>query len=289
MRTVLESAARSVAIALDQPFVVIGERINPTGRRRLVEELTAGTMDLVRHDAEEQVRAGAQVLDVNAGVPGIDEPATLAAAVRAVMEVTDAPICIDSSVVEALEAALDVYPGKALVNSVTAEDERLERVLPLVKRHGAAVVGIANDEHGIPMEPDARLALARKIVERAADHGIPAEDVVIDPIAMTVGADPTVGAGTLETIRLVRGELGNNLTCGASNVSFGLPGRPHLNGAFLAMAAAAGMTSAITNPLVREVRIAVRAADALLGRDEYGLEWIRYYREGGDLSAAGGA
>lgn len=287
MRTVLESVGRSVVIARDEPFVLIGERINPTGRKRLAAELAAGAMDLVRRDAEEQVRAGAHVLDVNAGVPGIDEPATLAAAVRAVSEVVDVPICIDSSVVEALEAALDAYPGKALVNSVTAEEERLERVLPVVKRHGAAVVGIANDENGIPMDPEARLALARRIVERAADHGIPVEDVVIDPIAMTVGADPAVGAGTLETIRLVRRELGSNLTCGASNVSFGLPARPQLNAAFLAMAAAAGMTSAITNPLVREVRIAVRAADALLGRDAYGLEWIRYFREATDLSAVG--
>ena len=278
MDTVLSSRSREVTVSGDRPFVIIGERINPTGRKVLAAEMREGTMDRVRADATAQVAAGAHMLDVNAGIPMADEAALLVAAIKAIAEVTDAPICIDSSVVEALEAGLAAYEGKALVNSVTAEEERMERILPLVKKHGAAVIGMANDETGISMVPEERLALARRIIERAADHGIPQQDVIIDPIAMTVAADPTCGLITLETMRLIRDELGNNMTCGASNVSFGLPDRPTVNAAFLPVAMYTGLTCAITNPLVPEVRRAILASDLLLGRDEYAMKWISAHR-----------
>jgi len=278
METRLSSRGREVVISIDRPFVIIGERINPTGRKVLAAEMKDGRMDRVRSDARAQAEAGAHMLDVNAGIPAIDEPALLVAAIKAVMEVTDLPICIDSSIIEALEAGLSAYKGKALVNSVTAEEERMERILPLVKKHGAAVIGMANDETGISMVPEERFALARRIVERAADHGIPREDVIIDPIAMTVAADPTCGVITLETMRLIREQLGNNMTCGASNVSFGLPDRPAVNAAFLPLAMHAGLTCAITNPLEPSVRRAILAGDLLLGHDEYAMRWIAAYR-----------
>jgi len=278
LETVLRSRTREVVISIDRPFVIIGERINPTGRKVLAAEMKAGRMDRVKADAIAQGAAGAHMLDVNAGIPAIDEPALLVATIKAVNDVSDLPICIDSSVMEALEAALAVYEGKALVNSVTAEDERMDRILPLVKKHGAAVIGMANDETGISMVPEERLAIARRIVDRAADYGIPREDVIIDPIAMTVAADPTCGLITLETMRLIRNELGNNMTCGASNVSFGLPDRATVNAAFLPLAMHAGLTCAITNPLVPEVRRAVLAGDLLLGHDEYAMRWIASYR-----------
>jgi 5-methyltetrahydrofolate--homocysteine methyltransferase len=284
LETVLRSRTREVVISIDRPFVVIGERINPTGRKVLAAEMKEGRMDRVRADAIAQAAAGAHMLDVNAGIPAIDEPALLVAAIKAVSEVSDLPICIDSSVMEALEAALAAYEGKALVNSVTAEDERMDRILPLVKKHGAAVIGMANDETGISMVPEERLAIARRIIERAAEYGIPREDVIIDPIAMTVAADPTCGLITLETMRLIRNELGNNMTCGASNVSFGLPDRATVNAAFLPLAMHAGLTCAITNPLVPEVRRAVLAGDLLLGHDEYAMRWIASYRA--DLAQA---
>src|SRR5438309_6108304 len=278
MDTVVSSRTREVVISPDRPFVMIGERINPTGRKVLAAEMAEGRMDRVRADAAAQVAAGAQMLDVNAGLPGIDEPATLVAAVAAVAAVTDVPICIDSSIIEALEAGLSAYEGKALVNSVTAEEERMERILPLVKKHGAAVIGMANDETGITMVPEERLALARRIIERAADHGIPKEDVIIDPIAMTVAADPLAGQITLATMKLIRDELGNNMTCGASNVSFGLPDRPTVNPAFLPLAMHAGLTCAITNPLEPQVSRAVLAGDLLLGHDEYAMRWSSRFR-----------
>ena len=278
METVLSSRTREVVISIDRPFVVIGERINPTGRKVLAAEMKEGRMDRVRADAIAQGGAGAHMLDVNAGIPAVDEPALLVAAIKAVSEVSDLPVCIDSSVMEALEAALAAYEGKALVNSVTAEDERMDRILPLVKKHGAAVIGMANDETGISMVPEERLAIARRIVDRAAEYGIPKEDVIIDPIAMTVAADPTCGLITLETMRLIRNELGNNMTCGASNVSFGLPDRATVNAAFLPLAMHAGLTCAITNPLVPEVRRAVLAGDLLLGHDEYAMRWIASFR-----------
>jgi 5-methyltetrahydrofolate--homocysteine methyltransferase len=276
--TRVSSRSREVVISGDRPFVIIGERINPTGRKVLAAEMKDGVMDRVRSDAMAQAAAGAHMVDVNAGIPAIDEPALLVAAIKAVMEVTDLPVCIDSSIIEALEAGLSAYKGKALVNSVTAEEERMERILPLVKKHGAAVIGMANDETGISMVPSERLELARRIVERAADHGIPQEDVIIDPIAMTVAADPTCGLITLETMRLIRDELGNNMTCGASNVSFGLPDRPTVNAAFLPLAMHAGLTCAITNPLEPQVRHAILAGDLLLGHDEYAMKWISTYR-----------
>jgi len=278
METIIRSRSREVVISGDRPFVMIGERINPTGRKVLAAEMKAGVMDRVKADAIAQVAAGAQVLDVNAGVPLVDEPALLVAAIKAVSEVTDVPICIDSSVIEALEAALAAYEGKALVNSVTAEDERMNRILPVVKKHGAAVIGMSNDETGITMVPQERVEIARRIIERAKYYGIPAEDVIIDPIAMTVAADPQAGLVTLETMRLIKEQLGNNMTCGASNVSFGLPDRHILNAAFFPVAIYAGLTCAITNPLVAEVRKAVQASDLLLGHDEYAMAWISAFR-----------
>ncbi|HVD46180.1 MAG TPA: dihydropteroate synthase [Candidatus Limnocylindria bacterium] len=278
MDTILSSRGREVVVSIDRPFVIIGERINPTGRKVLAAEMKEGKMDRVKADAIAQVAAGAHMLDVNAGIPALDEAALLVAAIKAVSQVTDVPICIDSSIIEALEAGLAAYEGKALVNSVTAEEERMERILPLVKKYGAAVIGMANDETGITMVPEERLALARRIIQRAADHGIPQEDVIIDPIAMTVAADPTCGVITLETMRLIRENLGNNMTCGASNVSFGLPDRATVNAAFLPLAMHAGLTCAITNPLVPEVRRAVLAGDLLLGHDEYAMRWIAGYR-----------
>ena len=278
METVLRSATKSVVIGPAQPFVVVGERINPTGRKAFAEELKAGNLDRVRADAVAQVEAGAHVLDVNGGVPGIDEADLLVRMVKLVTEITDVPLSMDSSTDAALEAALGAYEGKALVNSVTGEEGKLERILPVVKRHGAAVIGLSSDERGPSPDPRVRLGVARKILERAADHGIPAEDVLIDPLVMTVGADPDAGAVVLETIRLVRQELGANIICGASNVSFGMPGRAELTGVFLAMARHAGLTCAIANPLSRETRLAVFGTDVLLGIDRYAGAWLKAMR-----------
>jgi 5-methyltetrahydrofolate--homocysteine methyltransferase len=275
--TVLRSHSRTVEIGRDRPFCVIGERINPTGRKKFAEELRGGDLSTVTHDAVAQVEAGANMVDVNAGIPLVDEAELLASMLKTVQRAIDAPICIDSSVIEALEAGLAVYEGRALVNSVTAEDDRLSEILPLVARHGAAVIGLANDETGIPETPEKRLECARKIVSVAAEYGIARDDVVIDPLAMTVGADPTAVRTTLETISLLRDELGVNMCLGASNVSFGLPDRHALNAAFLPMAMAAGLTSAIMST-AREVVDAVRASDLLLGHDEWGSNWIAAHR-----------
>lgn len=277
-RTVISSAAREVVIGFDQPFVVIGERINPTGRALLAEEMKAGDFSRVERDALAQVEAGAHMLDVNAGIPLADEPAILARTIQLVQSLVDVPLSIDSSIVEALEAGLAVYQGKALVNSVTGEEERLELVLPLVRRYGAAVVAISNDETGISMDPDVRYAVARRIVERAADHGIPREDVVVDPLLMPIGALPTAGQQVFRLLRRLHEELKVNTTCGASNVSFGLPNREGINGAFLSMAIASGLTCAITNPLSAGVRASVMAADVLMGNDRDAGRWIRAYR-----------
>jgi 5-methyltetrahydrofolate--homocysteine methyltransferase len=277
MDTVLRARTKTVTIGTGQPFCIIGERINPTGRKKLAEELKGGDLSTVVADTEAQVAAGADMLDVNAGIPLVDEAELLATMLKTVQETADIPICIDSSVIEALEAGLAVYEGKALVNSVTGEDDRLEEILPLVARHGAAVIGLANDETGIPETPQQRLDIARKIVGVAGDHGIPPEDVVIDPLAMTVGADTEAVTTTLETIRLIRDELGVNMCLGASNVSFGLPERFVLNAAFLPMAMAAGLTSAIMS--TAEVCVnSVRAADLLLGHDPWGASWIAAHR-----------
>jgi 5-methyltetrahydrofolate--homocysteine methyltransferase len=266
-------------IGFERPFVLIGERINPTGRRLLAEEMKAGDFSRVEADAISQVGAGAQVLDVNAGIPLADEPALLARAVELVQSLTDVPLSIDSSIVAALESGLLAYRGKALVNSVTGEEERLEQVLPLVAKHGAAVVAISNDETGISEDPDVRFEVAKKIVGRAADHGIPREDVVVDPLVMPIGAMATAGRQVFHLVRRLRDELGVNSTCGASNISFGLPNRAGINAAFLAMAIGAGMTSAITNPLEPEIRQAILAADVLGGRDPNCALWIKTYRQ----------
>jgi 5-methyltetrahydrofolate--homocysteine methyltransferase len=279
IHTVVSSATREVVIGGDRPFVIIGERINPTGRKLLAEEMKRGDFGRVERDAVAQVAAGAHMLDVNAGIPLADEPAILARTIRLVQSLVDVPLSIDSSIVEALEAGLAAYVGKPLVNSVTGEDERLERVLPLVRKYGAAVVAISNDDSGISEDPDVRFAVARKIVERAADHGIPREDIVVDPLVMPIGAMATAGRQVFRLLNRLRDELKVNTTCGASNVSFGLPHREGINGAFLTMAMSNGLTSAIANPLLAEVKHAVMGADVLLGNDPECGRWIRTFRE----------
>jgi 5-methyltetrahydrofolate--homocysteine methyltransferase len=277
MDTVLRSRSKTVTIGASRPFCIIGERINPTGRKLFAEQLRGGDLSTVTADALAQVLAGADVLDINAGIPLVDEAELLKGMLRAAQDAVDVPICIDSSVIEALEAGLSVYEGRALVNSVTAEDERLDEILPLVARHDAAVIGLANDETGIPETPEKRLACARKIISAAGDHGIAPEDVIIDPLAMTVGADTEAVTTTLATISLIRDELGVNMCLGASNVSFGLPERHVLNASFLPMAMAAGLTSAIMS--TAEVCVqAVRGADLLLGHDPWGSSWIAAHR-----------
>lgn len=277
--TVVTSTGKEVRIGFDRPFVIIGERINPTGRKILAEEMSKGNYSRVEADAIAQVEAGAHMLDVNAGIPLADEPAILADVVKLVQSITDVPLSIDSSIVAALESGLAAYQGKALVNSVTGEEERLESVLPLVARHGAAVVAISNDETGISEDPDVRFDVAKKIVERAADHGIPREDVVVDPLVMPIGAINSAGKQVMHIVRRLREELRVNTTCGASNVSFGLPNRNGINSAFLTMAISAGMTSAITSPLHAEVIQAVMGADVMMGHDPDCARWINKYRE----------
>ena len=277
--TVVSSATREVVIGFNRPFVIIGERINPTGRKLLAQEMAAGDYSRVEADAIAQVEAGAQMLDVNAGIPLADEPRILAEAVQLVQSLTDAPLSIDSSIVAALESGLAVYQGKALVNSVTGEEERLETVLPLVAKHGAAVVAISNDETGISEDPDVRFEVAKKIVERAADYGIPRADVVVDPLIMPVGALNDAGRKALYLIRRLREELQVNTTCGASNFSFGLPNRHGLNSAFLAMLIGAGMTSAITNPLHDPEMTGVMGANVVMGHDPNCQKWIKRFRE----------
>jgi len=277
-RTVLSSPTKEVIIGFDQPFVMIGERINPTGRKLLAEEMRNGDFSRVEADALAQVAAGAQMLDVNAGIPLTDEPAILAQTVKLVQSLVDVPLSIDSSIVEALEAGLSVYQGKALVNSVTGELEQMERVLPLVAKYGAAVVAISNDETGISEDPDVRFDVARKVVLAANDYGIPSEDVVVDPLVMPIGAMAGAGQQVFHLVRRLRDELGVNTTCGASNVSFGLPNRNGINSAFLTMAMTAGMTSAITNPMHAEVKAAIMAGDVLLGHDPECSAWIQANR-----------
>lgn len=277
--TLISSASREVRIGFGRPFVIIGERINPTGRKILAEEMQQGDFSRVEADAIAQVAAGAHMLDVNAGIPLADEPAILARAIQFVQAVTDVPLCIDSSIVAALEAGLSVYQGKALVNSVTGEEEQLEAVLPLVAKYGAAVVAISNDETGISEDPDVRFAVAKKIVERAADYGIPYSDVLVDPLVMPVGAVNSAGKQVMHLLRRLHEELKVNTSCGASNVSFGLPNRNGINSAFLTMAIAAGLTSAITNPLHAEAMQAVLGADVMMGNDPNCSNWIRKFRE----------
>jgi 5-methyltetrahydrofolate--homocysteine methyltransferase len=276
--TMLSSETKEVVIGFERPFVVIGERINPTGRKVLAAEMAEGDYSRVEQDAIAQVAAGAQMLDVNAGIPLADEPAILAEAVILVQRITDVPLSIDSSIVAALESGLAVYKGKALVNSVTGEEERLEAVLPLVKKHGAAVVAISNDETGISEDPDERFAVAKKIVERAEDYGISRSDVIVDPLVMPVGAINQAGRQVMHILRRLHGELKVNTTCGASNFSFGLPNRNGINSAFLNMAIGAGLTSAITSPLHDEVMQAVLGADVMMGHDPDCRAWIKKYR-----------
>lgn len=283
--TILRGGGAEVSIGDEHPFVVIGERINPTGREGLTEELTTGHDATVKADALAQVAAGARVLDVNAGIPGFDEAAMLAAVVRAVAEVVDVPLSIDSSTPEVLEAVLPIVPGRPIVNSVTAEEASLERLLPLVARHHAAVIGMANDEDGISMEPEVRLRAARKIVEAAEAAGIPRADVIIDPLCMPIGAEPRATLALIETIRAIREELGVNVSCGASNISFGLPDRQRIDATFLALTIGAGMNAAITNPLHDPVRKAVTAADVLLGRDPFAAAWIAAHRAERDTAS----
>jgi 5-methyltetrahydrofolate--homocysteine methyltransferase len=272
--TIINSASKEVVIGFERPFVVIGERINPTGRKLLAEEMRNGDFARVRADALAQVAAGAQILDVNAGIALADEPAILAESIRQVQSVTDVPLCIDSSIVEALEAGLEAYEGKALLNSVTGEEERLERVLPLVKKYGCAVVAISNDDSGISEDINVRFDVARKIVERASDYGIPANDIVVDPLVMPIGAINTAGRQAMQIVARLRTELKVNTTCGASNLSFGLPNRNGLNSAFISMAIASGMTSAIANPLHSDLMQAINAANVVMGHDPECARWI---------------
>ena len=277
--TIISSATKEIRIGFDQPFVIIGERINPTGRKMLAKEMAEGDFSRVEKDALAQVAAGAHMLDVNAGIPLADEPGILAETIKLVQSLTDVPLSIDSSIVAALEAGLEVYQGKALLNSVTGEEERLESVLPLVKKYNCAVVAISNDETGISEDPDVRFEVAKKIVERAEDHGIPRADVVVDPLVMPIGAMGTAGVQVMQLVRRLREELKVNTTCGASNVSFGLPNRDGVNAAFLTMAMASGLTSAITNPLHDSIMQAVMGGDVMLGKDSNCANWIRKYRE----------
>ena len=276
MQTILRGTGKEVVIGIDKPFVIIGERINPTGHKKLAAALSEGNFDYVRELVRTQVADGADALDVNVGVPGLDDVALLPQVVELVAAETDVPLCIDTPNPKALAAALKVAPGKPLVNSVNGEKASLESVLPLVKERGAAVIGLTMDESGIPNDPQARLAIAERILNHALQLGIPAEDVVIDPLVLTVGADSNAGKVTLETIRLVREKLGVNINLGASNVSFGMPDRHTINQAFLALAMGAGATCAITHP--GKLAPIIRAADLLLGRDEYGMRYISYWR-----------
>jgi 5-methyltetrahydrofolate--homocysteine methyltransferase len=279
VHTTVSSATREVVIGPDQPFCLIGERINPTGRRLFAEQLRAGDLSRIAVDVEQQVAGGATMLDVNMGVPLADEAELLAKAVAMIQEITDLPLCIDSSVVEALEAGLSAYRGKALVNSVTGERERLDAILPLVKEHGAAVIALPNEEDEIPDDPRKRLEITRKIVDVAVgEFEIPLEDIVIDPLAMPIGADSTLVRKTLDTIELIRAEFGLNMTLGASNVSFGMPDRHALGAAFLPMAMRCGLTSAVMDVRTPQIVESVKAADLLLGNDEWGAAWIAAHR-----------
>jgi 5-methyltetrahydrofolate--homocysteine methyltransferase len=277
--TIISSATREVVIGFNRPFVIIGERINPTGRKILAAEMAAGDFSRVAADALAQVEAGAHMLDVNAGIPLADEPAILARAIQLVQSITDVPLSIDSSIVAALAAGLAVYKGKPLVNSVTGEEERLEAVLPLIKKYGAAVIAISNDETGISEDPDVRFEVAQRIVHRAQDHGIPVSDVIVDPLVMPIGAINKAGVQVMRLVRRLQQELKVNTSCGASNISFGLPGRDGINSAFLTMAIASGLTSAITNPLHGDIVRACMGADVMMGHDPDCAQWIRRFRE----------
>ncbi len=279
LETRLRSATKEVVIGHGHRFCLIGERINPTGRRIFQEQLRAGDLSAIEKDVRAQVEGGADVLDVNMGVPLTDEPELLAKAITMVQQLTDLPICIDSSVVEALEAGLSVYQGRALVNSITAEDDRMAAVLPLVKKYDAAIIALPNDHDEIPMEADKRLVLTEKIIRVATEeYGIDAADIVIDPLAMPIGADTTTSLVTMETMRRIRDRFGVNMTCGASNVSFGMPDRHTLNSVWLPMAMTSGLTSAIMDARTPQIVEAVKAADVFLNHDDWGMAWISAHR-----------
>lgn len=278
LTTLVTSKSRTVEIQRNNPTVIIGERINPTGRKRLLNELKEGKFDIVKNDAAAQVEAGAKIIDVNAGVPGADEEALLKDMIYAVMDATEMPLCIDTADNKALETALSIYEGKALINSVNGEKERLASVLPLVKEYDAVVIALCMDDDGIPPTAEARFKVAAKMIEQADKLGISADRLVIDPLALTMGSDHNAGRIAIDTIKMVVKEFGVNTTMGASNISFGMPDRPSINATFLAMAILAGLTCPITNPLEEEVVLAVRAADLVMGRDEFGMNWIKFYR-----------
>ncbi|MBT8332713.1 MAG: dihydropteroate synthase [Deltaproteobacteria bacterium] len=279
LTTTVGSASKQVSISRELPTAIIGERINPTGRKKLQEELKAGNFDTVKADAIAQIEAGAAILDVNAGVPGADEPALLVQMIEVLTELTDVPLCIDTANVKALEAALKVYSGKALVNSVNGEEEKLETVLPLIKQYNAAAIGLTMDDDGIPKTLEKRIEIAGKIIDRAAKLGIAAEEIVIDPLAMSVGADDQAGKMALDAVEAIVKAYGVNITMGCSNISFGIPDRELLNGSFLAMAIRCGLTCPITNPLFDEVVTSILAADLAMGRDEFATNWIGGYRK----------
>lgn len=279
MNTVLTRGEVKVTVGPDVPFVFIGERINPTRRKKLAQSMEQGDFSIIKTDALRQVEAGAQVLDINAGIPGADEPELLKGVVQAVMDVVEVPLCIDTADPEALAAALEIYPGKALINSTTAEESMMARVFPLAREFKAAVIGVITDDEGIPATPEARLKVADRLVSRAGDFGIPAEDIIIDPLALTVGADHNAGRVTLDSLRLIQKHLGVNQSLGASNVSFGLPDRKIINSAYLALAIGQGLTAAITDPTVPEIYTTILACDLLMGRDEYTMRWIKAYRK----------
>ncbi len=277
METVIKSSSKEVIISIEKPFVVIGEKINPTGRKKLAAALVEGDFEYVKQIALNQVAAGADILDVNVGVPGVDEVDLLPRVAKIVSEVVDIPLCLDSANPEALAAALRVLPGRPLVNSVNGEEHSLDAVLPVIKEFGVPVIGLVMHDDGIPIDAETRLKVAGKIIERAAKLGIPAQDIVIDPLVLTVGADNNAGVVTLETVQRVKQEFGVNINLGASNVSFGLPDRHTINQAFLALAMGAGATCAITDPM--KLTSSIRASDLLLGRDYYGSRYIGYFRE----------
>jgi 5-methyltetrahydrofolate--homocysteine methyltransferase len=278
LTTIISSKTKSVEINRSNPTVIIGERINPTGRKSLLAELKEGKFDIVKRDAVAQVEAGAPIIDVNAGVPGADEEPLLRDMMQAVMEVTEAPLCIDTADNTALEAALSIYEGKALINSVNGEEARLESVLPLVKEYDASVIALCMDDDGIPPTAEDRFQVAAKMIERADKLGIAPERLIIDPLALTMGSDHNAGKIAIDTIRMVVAEFGVNITMGASNISFGLPDRPTINATFISMSILAGLTCPITNPLEEEVSLAIKAADLVMGRDDFGMNWIKNYR-----------
>jgi 5-methyltetrahydrofolate--homocysteine methyltransferase len=286
METKLTLNSKTVTISPNHPFVVIGERINPTRRKKLAQSLAEGDFSMVQEEARSQVEAGAQVLDVNAGVPGADEPAMLSGAVKAILEVVNVPLCFDSANPKALEAALKIYPGQALINSTTAEQHMMDIVLPLASQYGAAVIGVITDDKGVPATAEDRLRVAEKLLKRAAELGVPPEKVIIDPLALTVSADHHAGRITLDAMTLITRELGVNINLGASNVSFGLPDRKIVNVAYLALAISRGLTTAITDVTVPEIQTTLLACDLLMGRDEYSGRWIKAFRKREKAAAA---